>query len=481
MENTGSSQNKKAKHTISKVPKAKLINSSKVEKILAKADKSFFYSSKLFKNFKQEPELHVFIQELFKFKELKHFSRIHLLIHEKGERESINYEYTKSEILSSKFSVDTFTNLFNSIKKSKDRSFGEISLKGTPFDIMGTFLAHEFSFRYHSVILIIGRDDFLPQQKEDKFFLKFLAPLLKSYIEAFVENTKEVKQIKVLKKSLEESVYKFKFYKNEECLFSNVESFKNEPIKVTLDLNSYFLIDQDNTDLLDQADIFHQERVTLLGDLFNTLKHELSNPLFGLQLSSELLLMEDLNSEQKTFVQEINLSIKRSQEIIENFKDLYNDELEFKNLNVIEILNEVFTLTKSKSRNLKKEIIVTDDLSDSEIILNSNSTWLAQIFFNLIVNSAEACESIKGPELVITFELNSNNLIINFHDNGPGIDEDSDIEIFTPFYTTKDKGTGLGLAICKNLAKKLGGSLNLVETSKGASFDLILPYGNSSN
>ena len=491
MENSSSSQNQKIEHSLnkeiellsqSKIKKPKLVNLAKVERTLAQSSKQFVYTKKLFKNFKDDTDLHSFVQKLFKLRELKHFSKIHLLVHEKGERESSNFEYTKSTINSTKFSVEIFTNLFNSIKKSKDRSFGEISLKGTPFDIMGTFLAHEFSFRFHSVILIIGRDDFLPQQKEDKFFLKFLAPILKNYIEPLVENTKEAEQIKMFKKVLESSVYSFRFYKDKACIFSNTSEFKNKPIKINIDSSSHFLIDIDNSSLLDQADIFHQERVTLLGDLFNTLKHELSNPLFGLQLSSELLLLEDLNEDQHEFVKEINLSIKRSQDIIENFKDLYDDNLEFKDLNVIEILNEVFTLTKSKSRNLKRLIhIDNEQLNESQIIINSNSTWLAQIFFNLIVNAAEACQELSSPQLEISFRLKKNSLHISFTDNGPGINEELIRDIFTPFYTTKDKGTGLGLAICKNLAKKLGGQLNYLQTSKGASFDLVLPYGHSDN
>ena len=45
------------------------------------------------------------------------------------------------------------------------------------------------------------------------------------------------------------------------------------------------------------TDIYHSQRISLLGELLNTLQHELSNPLFGLNLTSSLLKSDVENPE----------------------------------------------------------------------------------------------------------------------------------------------------------------------------------------
>src|SRR5690606_12919315 len=100
-----------------------------------------------------------------------------------------------------------------------------------------------------------------------------------------------------------------------------------------------------------QTDLFHHERLSLLGELLNTLRHELSNPLFGLQLSSQIL-KEDLaeDTENLEFIEEISKNINRSQEIIKNFSELFLEKNLTKNIVLKDIIEEVITLTKSETR-----------------------------------------------------------------------------------------------------------------------------------
>ncbi len=485
MEDTGLTENKKIELFIEN--KFNVLDTNKSLSLkeinLKKFNRSLFSDDMedLTKAFYNSKDIHDFLFSLFKIKNLQSFTRMHILIHEKGEINSSNFEYTRDgKIVESKFPVDLFTGLFNSIKKSRDRSFGEINLKGTSFDILGTFLAQELSFRFHSVIFIISKDDFLPQEKEDKDYFQSLVRKLRIFLSPLVESTKDRSQITATDESLKLSIYPFQFYKNDSLLYSNTDSFLIDPVRFDLSEDEYFLVSLDNSLILDKADIFHQERVHLLGDLFNTLKHELSNPLFGLQLTSELLLLEELLDDQMIFVKEINNSIKRSQDLIENFKELYTSELTFRDINLVDLIKEVITLTKSKSRQLNIKFSSKDPLLDlSTIVINTNSTWLAQIFFNFIVNSAEACENTKDARLNINFSTKDKFLCINFLDNGPGVEGGSNSNIFRPFFTTKENGTGLGLSICKSLSAKLKGELNFIQTSKGASFDLLLPYENT--
>jgi signal transduction histidine kinase len=56
---------------------------------------------------------------------------------------------------------------------------------------------------------------------------------------------------------------------------------------------------------------------------------------------------------------------------------------------------------------------------------------------------------------------------IHVSDNGPGIPADQQVNIFVPFFTTKQKGTGLGLALAKKVADAHGGLLTLEDADGG--------------
>ncbi|MCX5680529.1 MAG: HAMP domain-containing sensor histidine kinase [Candidatus Omnitrophica bacterium] len=64
-------------------------------------------------------------------------------------------------------------------------------------------------------------------------------------------------------------------------------------------------------------------------------------------------------------------------------------------------------------------------------------------------------------------------------DTGSGISEDKIIQLFNPFFTTKDpgKGTGLGLFIVRQVVEKNGGRIYLKETKvgEGTTFRLEFP------
>jgi signal transduction histidine kinase len=61
-------------------------------------------------------------------------------------------------------------------------------------------------------------------------------------------------------------------------------------------------------------------------------------------------------------------------------------------------------------------------------------------------------------------------------DSGPGMTESIRQQIFTPYFSTKQRGTGLGLAIVHRIVTEHGGNI-LVESEpeKGTTFEVRLP------
>ncbi|WP_370675606.1 ATP-binding protein [Pleomorphomonas sp. PLEO] len=67
-------------------------------------------------------------------------------------------------------------------------------------------------------------------------------------------------------------------------------------------------------------------------------------------------------------------------------------------------------------------------------------------------------------------------------DDGPGISPANRTHIFDPFFTTHRAagGTGMGLSIARAMVETHRGSLDLVDSVRGAAFLIDLPVGGTS-
>lgn len=433
----------------------------KLKKRISQASEFSFLAGFLNEKTSESKNIVEFCRHLLSHKDFQSFRTIHFFKHEKGQSFALKYEIGPDISNEKDFHVNEFNLLFQAIKKSKNRTFGQDSLKGFNFDILGTFLAREFALGNHNIILIISRNDFLNQTKEEKAAFSKLTKVISPYFNIILNKELQIQHFKHICLAYENLPYKVHIFKETTAGARPLPSGK------------YFKLEMD--EILDKADIFHQERIALLGELLNTLKHELSNPLFGLQLSAELLTMDFQDDEHVQFMQEIGSSIKRSQSIISNFTELYTSSERLTPDDLEKLVHEVFTLTKSQSRHIHKTYEVVRDDGAKDFVVQANSVWLAQILFNLVVNSAQALNlsNNKAPTIHVKAFL-QNPFELHVIDNGPGAPAQTIENMFKPFYTTKEKGTGLGLAISQSLANKLNGQIEYLSEGQGAHFILRL-------
>ncbi len=73
-------------------------------------------------------------------------------------------------------------------------------------------------------------------------------------------------------------------------------------------------------------------------------------------------------------------------------------------------------------------------------------------------------------------------LQVEIRDTGSGIPEEHIENIFTPFFTTKNKGSGLGLSISHQIIQEHGGTINVESrVGEGSSFFINLPVSQDRN
>ena len=161
------------------------------------------------------------------------------------------------------------------------------------------------------------------------------------------------------------------------------------------------------------------------------------------------------------------------------------DLLKIQSENLIELSNRYKNITRisaPQARQFSIKALLTElseeykDLqfeitAGSESELFADRGQIAQTLRNLIVNSEEA-----GSEK-ISIELFQKNLefVLIYADNGAGIPESNYSSVFKPFFSTKSEGTGMGLMLSKQLLKLNRGSIRILKSDKGASFEIRLP------
>lgn len=419
-----------------------------------------------------------------------HFQVCQILILEKGMPNCLNLTFDRASGLhSEKMATQKFNQLITQVKKSKSKIFTKAT-KGVDLNVLGSYFAKEFESQSYSVLLIVSRNDFLPTTDDERAHFDEISNGLFLVLDNILFSDRFIQKESQMISALYHHIIPMMVVdENAETIFENIcakeLSFKDfsKATSYKIKKKTLYIFHRPADEL--GRDFLHLERINLLGELLNTLKHEVSNPLFGIELGAQVL-REDFPQESETFT-EIGASVARCRDIIHNFHSLYQSPHKRAQTDIVKLVQEIMVLTKSETRQIRKKILIDSVAMKSEgeepIFIKTHSTWLGQIIFNLIINSSQSLkartdQTPQAKLIQIEIERHPSFIRILISDNGPGIEATTLPYIFKPFYTTKTQGTGLGLAICTNLVKKLSGNITVSsdQTLPWTSFSLEFPY-----
>jgi signal transduction histidine kinase len=110
----------------------------------------------------------------------------------------------------------------------------------------------------------------------------------------------------------------------------------------------------------------------------------------------------------------------------------------------------------------------------------AQSAQIQQVFINMFVNAAHACErnGILTLKTYLADKDGVHGVMIHIEDNGHGMSKGVQRRIFDPFYTTKGvgEGTGLGLSISFGIIQKHQGCISVNSMpGQGSEFCIFLP------
>ncbi len=248
-----------------------------------------------------------------------------------------------------------------------------------------------------------------------------------------------------------------------------------------IQLNFAFLDPDTDSDILvfleDNRQIvqrIRQMKLASLGRLTASIAHEVRNPLGAISHASQLLReSESVASDDKRMVQIILDHCSRINLIIEDVLDASrHDDTSSKRI----VLNEWLPRFVE---NYKATHEVCDsiklDIDASDIQVNVITGQLEQVMNNLFDNGLRYSKKETGSatlEVLAGIDKNEGDEqpFIHIIDDGPGISEEAESQLFEPFHTTESTGTGLGLYISKELCEANQSQLVYSRTANNKSY-----------
>jgi len=250
---------------------------------------------------------------------------------------------------------------------------------------------------------------------------------------------------------------------------------------------------EEKNELIEERNIEIQQKAEALelstrykSEFLANMSHELRTPLNSILLLSRLMAEnKEMDREHQEYAEVIQSSGQGLLSLIDEILDLSKIEagkmeLDRSNIKINEVADSMQALFNpvAKQKGLKLTIEKSADIPE---YLHTDKMRLEQILKNLLSNAIKFTSS-GSVSLNINKNEKLNAIIFKVTDTGVGIAKEKQSMIFEAFQqadgSTRRKfgGTGLGLSISRELAKLLGGYIDLTsKENEGSVFSLILP------
>ncbi len=252
-----------------------------------------------------------------------------------------------------------------------------------------------------------------------------------------------------------------------------------------------------------EIQLVEAQKMEAIGTLAGGLAHDLNNAISGVFAPASILLRKIRLNEQipaETLSKQLTRIHESSFRITDMVSQLMTvsqkQELSLATVNLNSSLKHVLKIAQST---FDKSIEIKPVLCKDPALVRADPTRIEQVLLNLLINALHAMTIMRkkgdqwGGKLETTISsIKVDNFLKNRHsdrknscywlitisDTGVGIGKKQLSQIFTPFYTTKEKGqgTGLGLSMVYNIISQHEGFINVSsKRNSGTTFEIYLP------
>ncbi|MES2759565.1 MAG: GAF domain-containing sensor histidine kinase [Pseudomonadota bacterium] len=259
------------------------------------------------------------------------------------------------------------------------------------------------------------------------------------------------------------------------------------------------LLEQRNVALQEaQSELVRQEKLASLGRLVAGVAHEINTPL-GICVTATSHLVQELKLTREElaagamtadsleqFLDIVDQSLRimttntqRAAALVRSFKQVAVDQSsdDIRSFNLKTYLSEVLLSLQPKLKGRPVKVAVD---CAADIDLESYPGAVSQVITNMLMNSlVHGFEHEQAGTVVLKAALDGQTVVLDYSDDGAGMDADTLAKLFDPFFTTRrgSGGSGLGAHILYNLVTgALGGTVRVESApGKGLHYHLRFP------
>lgn len=230
------------------------------------------------------------------------------------------------------------------------------------------------------------------------------------------------------------------------------------------------------------------DRIRFINQIVAGVAHEVNNPIAWISSNIDILhdqiRQDDLDQpEAMELLDECKQGVQRIAAVVKVLRSYA--ESSNKNVELCDVGAVVQYALKEVEQLHPWELHCACYSAPSLPKLLADKSSLRQAFYQILLNAFQAVssqprESLLGQSVHVEVSLSvqEHDMVIDFHDAGPGLDPGIGARVFEPFYSARrEANLGMGLAIAHDVIYRHRGSLLICEPSElgGAHLQVRLP------
>ena len=203
--------------------------------------------------------------------------------------------------------------------------------------------------------------------------------------------------------------------------------------------------------------------------------HQLGTPLSSLSGWIELLEERGADERTQSALDQMRTDLVRLDRVAHRFERI-GREPRRDTVDVAELVDRLGNYFRQRVPTLKHAVTIDILAPDEPFTVLGDAVLLEWSLEVLVKNAVDALAGRSGRIALATAHRPEGGARITVSDDGPGIPREVRSRIFDPGFSTKTTGWGIGLSLARRIVEENhGGTLRLLPSGRGATFEIILP------
>jgi len=222
------------------------------------------------------------------------------------------------------------------------------------------------------------------------------------------------------------------------------------------------------------TEVVRKEKITLIGEMANSMIHDFRNPFTSIRLAVEMIGKNHRDAGTQDLCRVVMRQLSRLSGMVEEVLEFARGDTRLvkRPVQLDELFAHLAELNADTLRPTRTQLV----LRPAPMIVPLDFDRFTRVLQNLFTNALEAIGPSRRGRVTLAASTGHDGCEITVRDTGRGIPSEIRDTAFEPFVSHgKSGGTGLGLAIARSIVEAHGGTIGFTTARTGTTFHIHLP------